>query len=124
MKKSVKSNGSKNNAVKNNKPAKAAKPAPKKGAKPAKAEKREMRKPVRRFVFEFPVSRVAHKLGKLGWKPADAFNAIRKMKGCADVLASTIRTQVGLGKAGQRNKQLADLTGKQIAQLKKLAAAA
>ena len=121
-------NGSKKNAVKSNgngkakaKPVKTVKPV--KTAKPVKkAAKSKAAKTVTRyFLFEQPISHIVHRLGKLGWKPSAAFNAISRTKGNAGVSPKATSSQIYSGRNRKpTDKQLGTLSKAQLAQLTKL----
>jgi hypothetical protein len=107
----VKSNGNK---------AKATKPAKAKVGK-AKAKKAAPKQHKRYFLFEQPISHIVHRLGKLGWKPSAAYNAIKRTKGNADVSPKATSAQIYSGRNRKPNdKQLGSISKTQLAQLTKL----
>jgi hypothetical protein len=88
-----------------------------KAAAKAKATKPAVKRDMPKHVFEQPVTAVLRTMGaKLKMNFADAKKALSKFTTVAD---NTIRRQLGEGKRGNKG---ADLTAKQLAQLKKAAA--
>jgi len=115
--KNTKSNGNNKPAVKSNGKAKA-KAVKAKG----KAKSKALAKEHSRYkLFEQPISHIVHRLGKLGWKPSAAYNAIKRTPGNSLVSPKATSAQIYSGRNRKPNdKQLGKISTKQLAQLLKL----
>lgn len=119
----TKANNNGNGAVKSTKNGKAmkAKAAKAKAKAKSKAKSKPAKAHKRYFLFEQPISHIVHRLGKLGWKPSAAYNAIRRTKGNADVSPKATSAQIYSGRNRKpTDKQLGKVSKSQLAQLLKL----